>query len=153
MAKVVKHYCTNCKNNHSGSRKSYLSIFQDLIFDQNFNAQADLFQSMADISASILSSQHMEARLLSNLAYAFALIKRSPHELFDRLSKNIIENSSSFELQGISTVLWAYATLEVASCPRLFEAFAEHMKSNAKLLDMFKLQHFANTVWVIDSRR
>jgi hypothetical protein len=39
MAKVVKHYCTNCKNNHSGSRKSYLSIFQDLIFDQNFNAQ------------------------------------------------------------------------------------------------------------------
>ena len=151
MAKVVKHYCTSCTNNHSGSQKSYLSIFQDSIFDQNFNAQPDLFQSMADISASILSSQHMEARLLSNLAYAFALIKRSPHELFDRLSKNIIENASSFEPQGISNVMWAYATLEVASCPRLFEAFAEHMKSKAKLLDMFKLQHFANMVWAFSA--
>ena len=92
MAKVIKHYCTNCENNHSGSRKSYLSIFQDLIFDQNFNAQADLFQSMADISASILSSQHMEARLLSNLAYAFALIKRKPNCLtgFPRISLKML---------------------------------------------------------------
>jgi hypothetical protein len=47
--------------------------------------------------------------------------------------------------------MWAYATLEVASCPRLFEAFAEHMKSNARLLDMFKLQHFANVVWAFSA--
>ena len=147
MAKVVKYYTTSCKNNDSGSSKSYLPIFQDVIFDQSFNAQADLFQSMADISAST-----QQARLLSNLVYAFALIKQNPilydgTALFDRVSKHIIDNAGSFEPQGISNVLWAYATLEVASCPRLFETFAELMISNTKLLDMFKLQHFANMVW------
>ena len=122
-----------------------------MIFDQSFNAQADLFQSMADISAST-----QQARLLSNLVYAFALIKQNPilydgTALFDRVSKHIIDNAGSFEPQGISNVLWAYATLEVASCPRLFETFAELMISNTKLLDMFKLQHFANMVWAFSA--
>jgi len=145
MAKIVKHY------NSGSSSTRYLSIFQDVIIDQNLNAQVDLFQSMADMSVSIISSQHMEARLMSNLVYAFALIKRNQtlHDgttLLCRLSKYIIENAGSFEPQGVSNVLWAYATLG-ETCPQLFETFAELLTSNLKLLEMFQPQHLANTVW------
>jgi len=145
MAKIVKHY------NSGSSSTRYLSIFQDVIIDQNFNAQVDLFQSMADKSVSIILSQIMEARLMSNLVYAFALIKRNQilHDgttLLCRLSKYIIENAGSFEPQCVSNVLWAYATLG-ETCPLLFETFAELLTSNLKLLEKFQPQHLANTVW------
>jgi hypothetical protein len=145
MAKIVKHY------NSVGSSMRYLSIFQDVIFDQNFNAQVKLFLTMADMSVSIISSQLMEARLNSNLVYAFALIKQNPilHDgttLLYTLSKYIIENAGSFDPQGVSNVLWAYAILG-ETCPRLFETFAELLTSNSKLLEKFHPQHLANTVW------
>ena len=147
MAKIVKHY------NSVGSSMRYLSIFQDVIFDQNFNAQVRLFLTMADMSVLIISSQsqHMEARMMSNLVYAFALIKRNPilHDgttLLYTLSKFIIDNAGSFDPQGVSNVLWAYASLG-ETCPRLFETFAELLTSNSKLLEKFHPQHLANTVW------
>ena len=86
---------------------------------------------------------------MSNLVYAFALIKRNPilHDgttLLCRLSKYIIENAGSFDPQGVSNVLWAYATLG-ETCPRLFQTFAELLTSNTKLLDI--PQHLTNILW------
>jgi hypothetical protein len=76
--KIAKHY------------RQYQSLFGDLVFDHKLVAREELFQLFTTFSASLLS--RFDARCLSNLAYAYALIKRVPvlHDgttLLDHISR------------------------------------------------------------------
>jgi hypothetical protein len=111
MAKIVKHY-------HDGSTvgklRQYQSLFLELVFDHNFKAQEKLFQMLASYLALLLPG--FNARSLSNLAYAYALIKFVPvmHDgttLLDRISRHATEILESFEPQGMCNIVWAYVTL------------------------------------------
>jgi len=148
MAKVVKHYCTNCKNNHSGSRKSYLSIFQDLYLWSELQCTARLVSINGrhfSLDPSRCGTWRQDCRVIQRTHFA-PIKKRSPRELFDGLSENIIENASSFEPQGISNVLWDICNIRSSiMSSTLLRHLREHMKSTAKLLDMLKLRHFLQT--------
>jgi hypothetical protein len=143
MAKIVKHY-------HDGSTvgksRQYQSLFLEFVFDHNFKAQEKLFQTLASYSALLLP--RFNARSLSNLAYAYALIKFVPvmydgTTLLDQISRHATEILESFEPQGMCSIVWAYVTLG-ATHSHLFEELADF--ASRRNLDDFKPQDLANIV-------
>ncbi|KAL3762096.1 hypothetical protein ACHAW5_008836 [Stephanodiscus triporus] len=145
MAKIVTYFHNRSKN--AILRRQHESLFKDIVFDHKFKARQDLFQLFATHSASLLPG--FDVRCLANLAYAYALIERSPvlydgTTLLDRISRYATEKSESFEPQGISNMVWAYATLG-ATHSHLFEKFANAVSQ--RNLDTFEPLHLANIVW------
>ncbi len=145
MAKIVKHY-------HDGSTvgklRQYQSLFLELVFDHNFKAQEKLFQTLASYLALLLP--RFNAQSLSNLAYAYALIKFVPvpvmHDgttLLDQISRHATEILESFESQGMCNIVWAYVTLG-AMHSHLFKELADF--ASRRNLDNFKPQDLANIV-------
>ena len=144
MAKIVSHYRDR---SNVGRSRQYQSLFQELLFDRSFKAQEELFQLLASYAVPLLP--RCNARSLSSLAYTYALIRFVPvmHDgttLLDRISRYATENLESFEPQGISNTVWAYATLG-ATRSHLFEEFADF--ASQRTFDNFNPQDLANIVW------
>ncbi|KAL7452536.1 hypothetical protein ACHAWC_004264 [Mediolabrus comicus] len=148
MAKIVQIL----RKRAGGRRKedAYRIILRELLLNEdNRTANRKLFQFSAEKSIDIL--HEFDARCLSNLAYAYALIEYVPKfddgsDLFDHIAMHSAEMKEEFKPQEVSNMVWAYATVGV-SHPELFEKIADHIVG-LKSLDRFTHpQDVSNTVW------
>ncbi|KAL7511545.1 hypothetical protein ACHAXN_008912 [Cyclotella atomus] len=101
----------------------------------------------------IESCQHISARHISNLAYAYALIGYNPKLDNQTLLQNIGNESigfiEGFNGQDISNMVWAFATLNVEH-PALFQSVGDHIEGLDNLRS-FNSQNLANIAWAYAS--
>eukprot|EP00984_Skeletonema_dohrnii_P008275 scaffold3034_cov110-Skeletonema_dohrnii-CCMP3373.AAC.8 len=113
-----------------GSRRGeagHKRILRGLLLSKDIAPNENVFRFLA--GQSIGKLDQFGARHLSNLAYACALINYVPEfddgsDLFDHIAKQSVVNAAEFEPQGISNVLWSYATVK-KPLPPIFEAMGD----------------------------
>ncbi|KAL7450816.1 hypothetical protein ACHAWC_002664 [Mediolabrus comicus] len=126
-------------------------ILRELLLEKdNKTANRELFQFIAEKSMDIL--YEFDARHISNLAYAYALIEYVPQishpHLFEAMGDQVVaqDHLRDFRPQALSNIVWAYATAGV-SHPILFEKVTNHIVE-LKSLDRFTHpQDLSNIVW------
>jgi hypothetical protein len=84
-------------------------------------------------------------------AYACALLKYNPNlagsiTLLENIADASLDKIGNFEPQGISNMLWTYATLKVSN-PQLFQVVGDSIVGSDSFLNDFNSQNIANTVW------
>jgi len=141
------------KQGKKGGETEHKRILRQLLLNKDMTPNEELFQLFADKAMDKLNQ--FDARHLSNLAYAFALIHHGayatvnkPHsDLFEAMGDQILElkHLGEFKPQALKDVVWAYATAGVHH-PKLFEKVAKHIIGLDHLQE-FKPQHLSNTVW------
>eukprot|EP00984_Skeletonema_dohrnii_P008273 scaffold3034_cov110-Skeletonema_dohrnii-CCMP3373.AAC.6 len=87
-------------------------ILRGLLLNKDLTLNEDMFRFLAGKSIDILDQ--FDARCLSNLAYAYALIDNVPDfddgsDLFDHIAMSAVEMTAEFNAQDISNFVWAYA--------------------------------------------
>ncbi|KAL7553839.1 hypothetical protein ACHAWF_017162 [Thalassiosira exigua] len=125
----------------------YVGALRKVLLPANTNGRHDLFQLFASASAHHLS--RFDARCISNLTYAYALIKHSPvledgSELFDLLARRSVQLLGGSNPQDFSNLVWAFATVKVSN-PELFAKVAEVVV--AQDLKSFNAHDLANILW------
>jgi hypothetical protein len=134
------------KSRSSGCIVSSLSNL--LLNDDATTINEDVFLPLANASVRNLSQS--DAYGLSNLAYAYALIKYVPKfddgsDLFDHIAMQSIKMRAEFAPQGISNTVWAFATVAKRH-DALFKAVGDQVVARDHLRD-FNPQHLSNIVW------
>jgi hypothetical protein len=119
-----------------------------LLLNHDMTPNKDLFRFFACASRDKL---HLfDARHLSNLAYAYALVGYVPQfddgsDLFDLIATQAAELKADFIPQGISNIVWAFATVKKPHTT-LFAAMGGQVVVS-KHLGQFKPQALSNTLW------
>jgi hypothetical protein len=133
----------------SFNRKDHIaSLLSNLLLNDDGGIREDLFLSLAN--ASVHKMDQFGARHISNLAYAYALIRFVPaladgSDLFHQVAKAAIQRKEDFNSQGVANLLWSYAKMGVVDGQLfLFSSFAPIA---AKLIDSYNNQELANTAW------
>eukprot|EP00984_Skeletonema_dohrnii_P016844 scaffold7545_cov79-Skeletonema_dohrnii-CCMP3373.AAC.2 len=144
MAKIAKTLRQQGKSKREDSRV----ILRRLLLSKDMKSNEKLFQFLA--GASMDKFDRFDARYLSNLAYAYALIDYVPEfddgsDLFDHIAMNAVDVRAEFNAQELSNMMWAYATVDKPHAA-LFEAMGDHIVESNRF-DRFKPQELSNTVW------
>ncbi|KAL3769288.1 hypothetical protein ACHAWO_007960 [Cyclotella atomus] len=143
MAKIAVNALKSRKQRRVSN---FQKVFGNLFFDgQNINEV--LFRHLA-IRAND-SLPHFNARELSNLAYAYALLGYDPildedHTLLENIADASIICGEQFNAQDVSNMVWAFATLKIPQ-PKLFQSLGDVV--SLADLETFQPQAIANTVW------
>eukprot|EP00985_Skeletonema_marinoi_P026276 scaffold20270_cov125-Skeletonema_marinoi.AAC.2 len=145
MAKIVKTLRQHGKRRGEDSSRV---ILRRLLLSKDLNPNRALFKLLAGASMDII--HQFDARHLSNLAYAYALIDYVPEfddgsDLFDHIAMNAVDVKAEFIAQGISNVVWAFATVGKPH-PKLFEAIGDQVVAFEHLGE-FRPQALSNIVW------
>eukprot|EP00984_Skeletonema_dohrnii_P024209 scaffold13308_cov72-Skeletonema_dohrnii-CCMP3373.AAC.2 len=145
MAKIVKILRQQGKSRGEDNSRA---ILRRLLLSKDMKPNRELFKLFANASMDKLDQ--FDARHLSNLAYAYALIDHVPEfddgsDLFDHIAMKAVEIKAEFNAQGISNATWAYATVGKPH-RKLFEAIGDQVVAS-KHLNEFKSQNLSNTVW------
>jgi hypothetical protein len=147
MAKIVQ-----ILRKRAGGRRgedAYRIILRELLLNEDDRtANKELFQFFAEKAMDILHES--EARQISNLAYAYALIEYVPKfddgsDLLDHIAMQSIKMRVEFAPQGISNMVWAFATVDKRH-DALFKAMGNQVVAQDHLRD-FKPQELSNIVW------
>mmetsp|Transcript_32626 Transcript_32626/g.66521 ORF Transcript_32626/g.66521 Transcript_32626/m.66521 type:complete len:577 (-) Transcript_32626:25-1755(-) len=147
MAKIAKILRQQGKSKGEDSSRV---ILRRLLLIKDMKPNRNMFQFFAGASMDILDQS--DARCLSNLAYAYALIDHVPEfddgsDLFDHIAMNAVDIQIKFNAQDISNMAWAYATVGKPHAV-LFEALGDQIVVVAnEHLGEFKPQELSNTVW------
>ena len=131
-----------CRKDNIASSLSNLLLNDDAI-------NRDLFLSLAN--ESLRKLDQFDARRISNLAYAYALIRFVPvladgSDLFDHIAMQSIEMRAEFNAQDVSNMVWAFATVKKRH-DELFKAMGDQVVGHHDHLRKFKPQELSNTVW------
>jgi hypothetical protein len=124
-------------------------ILRELLLNKDDRTtNRELFQSFAEKSMDIL--HEFDARHISNLAYAYALVEYVPKfddgsDLFDHIAMQSIKMREEFIPQGISNMVWAFATVDKRH-DALFKAMGDQVVAHNHLRD-FRPQALSNIVW------
>jgi hypothetical protein len=145
MAKIIKILRKQGKKRGEDSSRVLL---RELLLNKDMEPNEELFQFFAGKSMDKL--HQFDARCLSNLAYAYALIEYVPGfddegDLFDHIAKQSVGRVREFEPQGYSNVVWAYATVNKPHSA-LFETMGDQVVE-FKHLGEFKPQALKDVVW------
>jgi len=145
MAKIVKILRQQGKRRGEDSSRV---ILRRLLVSEDMKSNRALFKFFAN--ASIDQLDQFEARHLSNLAYAYALIDYVPEfddgsDLFDHIAMNAVETKVEFNAQDMSNMVWAYATVDKPHAV-LFEAMGDQVVA-FEYLGGFRPQALSNTLW------
>jgi hypothetical protein len=141
IAKVVKEA--------QGRRKlnSYHRAFGKVLLIGNSEPMKNVFDFLAIAADRILKDS--DARSLSNLAYAYALVGYNPQldsrTLLGKIGDVSVGFIRDFTEQGIANMVWAFATLNVQH-PALFQTVGDRI-DDLDDLESFKPQAPANIVW------
>jgi len=146
MAKIVKILGQQSKRRGEVSSRV---ILRRLFVSKDMKPNEKLFQLFA--GQSIDKLDRFDARRLSNLAYAYALIDYVPEfddgsDLFDHIAMNAVDVKAELNAQEISNVLWAFATVNKSHAV-LFEAMGDQVVAFEHLGDFKHPQDFSNTLW------
>eukprot|EP00984_Skeletonema_dohrnii_P003719 scaffold1283_cov79-Skeletonema_dohrnii-CCMP3373.AAC.4 len=144
MAKLVK-ILRQKRRGEDSSR----SILRRLLVSKDMKPNRELFKLLAGASMDII--HQFDARHLSNLAYAYALIDYVPEfddgsDLFDHIAMNAVDVRAEFNAQHISNMLWAFATVNKSHAV-LFEAIGDQVVAFEHLGEFKHPQDFSNTLW------
>ncbi|KAK1733155.1 RAP domain-containing protein [Skeletonema marinoi] len=125
-----------------------IDVLSSLLMNSDMTPNKELFLSFACASRDKLD--RFDARGLSNVAYAYALIGYVPEfddesNLVDQIATQAAHRSAEFNAQGISNMMWAYATVDKPHA-LLFQAMADQIAAYEHLGE-FKSQEISNTVW------
>ncbi|KAL7458879.1 hypothetical protein ACHAWC_010596 [Mediolabrus comicus] len=129
-------------------RKDHIaSLLSNLLLNDD-GIREDLFLSLAN--ASVYKMDQFDARHLSNLAYAYALIRFVPvlidgRDLFYHVAKAAIQRKEDFNSQQVANLLWSYAKMGIVD-EQLF-LFSSFAPIAAKLIDNYNNQNLANIAW------
>jgi hypothetical protein len=98
----------------------------------------------------LMETSEFDARCMSNLAYAYALVGYNPtfedgSSLLEKIGVRSITCITQFTTQGLSNIVWAYATNGMQHTA-LFNKVADHVVA-LDHLKSFSPQALANTVW------
>ena len=145
MAKIVTILRQQGKRRGEDSSRV---ILRRMLVSKDMNPNEKLFQFFA--GASMDKLDRFDARYLSNLAYAYALIDYVPEfddgsDLFDHIAMNAVDIHRKFNAQDISNMAWAYATLDIPHAV-LFEALGDQVVASKHSKD-FNPQAISNTAW------
>eukprot|EP00984_Skeletonema_dohrnii_P008050 scaffold2949_cov92-Skeletonema_dohrnii-CCMP3373.AAC.1 len=145
MAKIVTIFRQQGKRRGENSSRV---ILRRLLLSEVMKPNEKLFQFFA--GASMDKLDQFDARCLSNLAYAYALIDYVPEfddgsDLFDHIAMKAVHIQAEFNAQGKSNIVWAYATVGKPHAV-LFEAMGDQIVAREHLGE-FKPQNLSNTVW------
>eukprot|EP00984_Skeletonema_dohrnii_P013444 scaffold5572_cov83-Skeletonema_dohrnii-CCMP3373.AAC.2 len=147
MAKIVKILRQQGKSKGEDSSRE---ILRRLLLSKDMKPNRKIFQFFGDASMDILDQY--DARCLSNLAFAYALIDYVPEfddgsDLFDHIAMCAVDIDirTKFNAQDIANMAWAYATLDIPHAV-LFEALGDQIVANEHL-GKFNPLALANTVW------
>ncbi|KAL7432976.1 hypothetical protein ACHAXM_005056 [Skeletonema potamos] len=119
-----------------------------LLLNGDMTPNKDLFRAVACESRDKL---HLfDARGVSNLAYAYALVGYVPQfddgsDLFDHIATQAAKRRAEFNSQGMSNMVWAFARANKPH-PAFYAAMGDQVVA-FKHLEEFKPQALANTVW------
>jgi hypothetical protein len=145
MAKIV-----NVLRRHGGRRRGddIIDMLSSLLLNHDKTPKRSLFLSFAIASRDKLNNS--DARGLSNIAYAYALIKYVPKfddesDLFDHVAIQAARRRVEFTPQGISNMMWAYATVGKPHA-LLFEAIGDQIVAYEHLEEFYP-QAISNTAW------
>eukprot|EP00986_Skeletonema_menzelii_P000871 scaffold248_cov112-Skeletonema_menzelii.AAC.2 len=135
------------KQRNSRGEADYRRVLRELLQKKNMTPNEDVFKFFADASMGKLNQ--FDARGLSNLAYAYALIRYVPKfddgsDLFDRIATEAVDVKGYFIAQGISNMVWAYATVNKPHGV-FFEAMGDQIVSLQHLKE-FNPQALSNTM-------
>jgi hypothetical protein len=128
---------------------AYRIVLRELLLhEDNRTTNRQLFQMFAEKSMDIL--HEFDARHISNVAYAYALIEYVPKfddgsDLFDHIAMQSIKMRSGFNEQDVSNMVWAFATVKKRH-DALFKAMGDHIVVQDHLRD-FRPQALSNTIW------
>jgi hypothetical protein len=121
--------------------------FGTLLLDQDSFPMEDVFEFCAMAADRILP--RYDSRHISNLGYAYALVGYDPQLDSRTLLQNIGDTSigfiQEFNAQGISNIVWAFATLNVEH-PILFKTVGDHL-SGLRDFEPFRPQALSNIAW------
>eukprot|EP00984_Skeletonema_dohrnii_P022077 scaffold11198_cov103-Skeletonema_dohrnii-CCMP3373.AAC.13 len=145
LAKIV-----DVLRKHGGRRRGddIIDVLSRLLLNHDKKPKRSLFLSFAIASRDKLD--HFDARCLSNIAYAYALIKYVPEfdygcGLFDHIATQAALRCAEFNAQGISNMMWAYATVGKQHA-LLFEVMGDQVVAREHLGE-FIPQHLSNIMW------
>jgi hypothetical protein len=148
MAKIAK---TVREAKRRRKLNNYHRVFSQLLLDEDSNPMEDVFEFCGMAADKILPN--FDARHISNLAYAYALIGYDPklgnQTLLGNIGDAFVGFLYEFNGQDISNMVWAYATLNVAH-PALFQAVGDHIEQLGDL-ESFKPQALTNIIWAYAS--
>eukprot|EP00577_Skeletonema_sp_RCC1716_P001169 CAMPEP_0113417726 /NCGR_PEP_ID=MMETSP0013_2-20120614/25807_1 /TAXON_ID=2843 ORGANISM="Skeletonema costatum, Strain 1716" /NCGR_SAMPLE_ID=MMETSP0013_2 /ASSEMBLY_ACC=CAM_ASM_000158 /LENGTH=552 /DNA_ID=CAMNT_0000304875 /DNA_START=663 /DNA_END=2317 /DNA_ORIENTATION=- /assembly_acc=CAM_ASM_000158 len=145
MAKIVKTLSQQSKRRGEDNSRV---ILRRLLLSEDMKPNERLFQFLA--GASMDKLDRFDARCLSNLAYAYALIDYVPEfddgsDLFDHIAMKAVDIIAEFNAQDMSNITWAYATVKKPH-PVLFEAMGDQVVAREHL-EEFDPQALSNIVW------
>mmetsp|Transcript_1826 Transcript_1826/g.3979 ORF Transcript_1826/g.3979 Transcript_1826/m.3979 type:complete len:785 (+) Transcript_1826:138-2492(+) len=141
MAKIVTILRRQGKRKGEDSSRV---ILRELLLNKDIKPKVELFQSFANASMNKLDQ--FDARHLSNLAYAFALIDFDDgSDLFDHIANEAVAKTNEFKPQELSNMVWAYATMNRPHAV-LFESIGDRIVAS-KHLKEFRPQTLKDTVW------
>jgi hypothetical protein len=150
MAKTAK------QTNDALLLKRRVNIYQislrNFLLDHKSRPKRRIFLPLAEAVNDTL--YRFEPRQLSNVAYAFALLRydqklKNGSSLLERIALESLNSIDQFNSQDISNMLWAYASLKVPH-PPLFQSLGDAV-ANMPDLTGFKPQALANIVWAFAS--
>ena len=106
MAKIVKTLRQQGKRREEDSSRI---ILRRLLLSNDMTPNRELFKLLAGASMDII--HQFDARHLSNLAYAYALIDYVPEfddrsDLFDHIAMKAVEIKAEFNAQDMSNMVW-----------------------------------------------
>eukprot|EP00986_Skeletonema_menzelii_P006587 scaffold2511_cov153-Skeletonema_menzelii.AAC.2 len=147
MAKPVDVLRKNYGRRH-GCGEDIIGTMSSRLLNRDLTPKKELFRSFAFASRDKIDQ--LDARGLSNIAYAYALLGNVPDfddgsDLFDLIATQAARRRAEFNAQGISNIAWAYATVG-KSHPLLFEAMGDQVVA-LKHLGEFIPQELSILVW------
>ena len=151
MAKLV-HVLRKNNGRRRGSEEDIVDALSRLLLNSDSTPKKELFHSLACATRGKLDK--FDARGLSNLSYAYALVRNVPNfddgsDLFDLIAAHAAIQRAEFNAQDISNMVWAYATAGKPH-PLLFDVMGDEIAA-FKHLGEFKPQDLSNTVWAYAS--
>ncbi|KAL7545233.1 hypothetical protein ACHAWF_008583 [Thalassiosira exigua] len=142
LAKIVREVDGPEKRLAQDPKKN---IVRKILLGRKSHRREKLFRSIGIHAFPLLPK--FDARCLSNLAYAFAIVGTVPslgdgRTLFDHVAETSIPLLKKFDPQAFSNMVWAYEKVG-ASNPTLFEEVAKEIVARDHL-GAFMPQHLSN---------
>ncbi|KAL7544666.1 hypothetical protein ACHAWF_008035 [Thalassiosira exigua] len=144
LAKII-----TAVENHGGMPEhSPHRILHNRLIGKSAQHKQFIFGELTTASMPILPE--FDERCLSNLIYAFGLVKyvhvfEDGSTNFDHLAAEAVPRLGNFNAQDMSDLIWAYATAKMHH-KHLFKAMADGIVQLDSLRS-FEPQHFSNIVW------
>lgn len=150
MAKIVK----NIQEAHKRRRCNiYHHVLGDaFLLKNNSIPNKRIFHALAKVADKYMPL--LDSRCISNLAYAYGLLKYNPRidgnrTLMDTIAEKSYGGINQFNAQDISNMMWAHATLQISNT-LLFQCVGDAVVGMPTLKE-FKPQALSNTVWAYAS--